>query len=553
MKVNVSYKFLITNKTKILSILVCFVSLLSFFYYQSKGYLLAYNDAESHLLISKFVTSGLQSGFAQLGGVWLPLHHLLLVPFSYFDFLLYNGFSGYIVSGLSFVLSILFIYKSVYFLTKSSMASLVSVLVFIINPNILYMQSVAMTESLFIFFLCANFYYFSKFLRNKKTVDVFLSSLFVFFAAFTRYDGWFLVFYESFLLTILGLFDYFTNKKIPSLKVLKIKWLNVVFNTSVFYKNSFLSRISGVFDYVQGYVLTFAYSGIFAIAIWLVWDYLIFGDPLYFTNSEYSASSQQRYLHSISQLPSYHNFLSSLLYFVNTSALNVGLLFFILSIFGMILFFKNNIHDFKSILIGLSLLSVFLFNVLSLYLGQSVIYVPNLTPDTHTNTIFNVRYGLLMLPFVVVFIGYLFSRLDSFFRFLLIIIVFLQLHHFYFENILPIVIKDGLYGMSASYNDPVEDWLADNYDGGLVLTDLYARRFSVLNSGVPIASLVYVGSKPYWTEALKKPNKIANYIIIGKDDYLYKHFINDEINYSILTKYYYKLYEYNDVIIYKKL
>ena len=43
--------------------------------------ILAYGDSEAHLNIAKRVVSGLTPGLAQLGSVWLPLPHLLMVPF----------------------------------------------------------------------------------------------------------------------------------------------------------------------------------------------------------------------------------------------------------------------------------------------------------------------------------------------------------------------------------------------------------------------------------------------------------------------------------------
>src|SRR5882724_2671810 len=53
--------------------------------------IVAYGDAESHLNIAKRVVSSLTPGMAQLGGIWLPLPHILLVPFVYFDVLWRTG------------------------------------------------------------------------------------------------------------------------------------------------------------------------------------------------------------------------------------------------------------------------------------------------------------------------------------------------------------------------------------------------------------------------------------------------------------------------------
>ena len=58
------------------------------------GTVLAYGDAEAHLNIAKRVVSGLTGGLAQLGSVWLPLPHLLMVPFVVDDNMWRTGLAG---------------------------------------------------------------------------------------------------------------------------------------------------------------------------------------------------------------------------------------------------------------------------------------------------------------------------------------------------------------------------------------------------------------------------------------------------------------------------
>jgi hypothetical protein len=45
------------------------------------GYLLLYGDAVAHLHIARRIFDSSNPGFSQLGSVWLPLPHLLLLPF----------------------------------------------------------------------------------------------------------------------------------------------------------------------------------------------------------------------------------------------------------------------------------------------------------------------------------------------------------------------------------------------------------------------------------------------------------------------------------------
>ena len=52
------------------------------------------------------------------------------------------------------------------------------------------------------------------------------------------------------------------------------------------------------------------------------------------------------------------------------------------------------------------LIAPFLFNVLALYLGHSVLFIQGLSGDTW----FNARYGIMLMPSLAIFIGYLFQR-----------------------------------------------------------------------------------------------------------------------------------------------
>src|ERR1700693_6064391 len=59
---------------------------------------LLYVDSISHLEIARRVVSSTSPGLAQLGYVWLPLPHLLMLPFVWSSPLYQNGFAGSILS-----------------------------------------------------------------------------------------------------------------------------------------------------------------------------------------------------------------------------------------------------------------------------------------------------------------------------------------------------------------------------------------------------------------------------------------------------------------------
>jgi hypothetical protein len=65
-------------------------SLLSFAYYFSRG-LTVHQDSIPHLLVARRMLDSLTPGFGQLGGSWLPLPHVLMVPTIWNDFMYQTG------------------------------------------------------------------------------------------------------------------------------------------------------------------------------------------------------------------------------------------------------------------------------------------------------------------------------------------------------------------------------------------------------------------------------------------------------------------------------
>src|SRR6185295_13017237 len=92
------------------------VSVCMFAHYYQNGLGLAYNDARSHLDIGRRVVEGLKPGLAQLGSVWLPLPHLLMVPTIWNDFMWHSGLAGALQSMISFVVTGVLIYYFLRFL-----------------------------------------------------------------------------------------------------------------------------------------------------------------------------------------------------------------------------------------------------------------------------------------------------------------------------------------------------------------------------------------------------------------------------------------------------
>ncbi len=88
-------------------------------------------------------------GLGQLGGVWLPLPHLLMLPFIGKMEWWQNGMAGAWPSLICYVISVMGMFR----LARRMMAprwAVVATAFFGLNPNLLYLSTTAMTEPLFL-------------------------------------------------------------------------------------------------------------------------------------------------------------------------------------------------------------------------------------------------------------------------------------------------------------------------------------------------------------------------------------------------------------------
>ena len=182
----------LNGSLKVFHVFPVFPSLVAFLFFFTKSTLL-YFDSKAHLQIARGVTDGLTPGLAQLGGVWLPLFHALMLPLIWIDPLYRLGIPGNLISMISFVLSSILIFKLSNLILKDIKSALLSTALFCLNPNMLYMQSTPMTESLYILTFISSLYFLARWIVNRRHKDLLLSALCVFLASLTRYEGWSLI------------------------------------------------------------------------------------------------------------------------------------------------------------------------------------------------------------------------------------------------------------------------------------------------------------------------------------------------------------------------
>ena len=158
-----------------------------------EGWTLYYGDAEAHLNIARRILDSRTPGYGQIGTVWLPLLHLLLLPVVSHDELWRSGLAGAIPPAVCFVLGVTFLFAAVRRVYKSAAAGGVAAALYALNPNALYLQSAPMTEAVFFATLAALLYFTVRFRETQGLGSVVGAGIAAFAGTLTRYEGWFLI------------------------------------------------------------------------------------------------------------------------------------------------------------------------------------------------------------------------------------------------------------------------------------------------------------------------------------------------------------------------
>ncbi len=159
-----------THGYRLVTVCACVASLASFFWFFWHGELLLYGDAVAHINIARRVFDSRTPGAVQLGSVWLPLPHLLSMPFLVNDWMWRSGVGGSIASMIAYVFAVVGVFRLVRGRASRFAAWLAAGLLGL-NPNLLYMQSTAMTESIFLAEVIWAVVYFDEFVRGLRTAD----------------------------------------------------------------------------------------------------------------------------------------------------------------------------------------------------------------------------------------------------------------------------------------------------------------------------------------------------------------------------------------------
>ena len=384
------------------------------------------------------------------------------------------------------------------------------------------MQTTAMSEAIFISTSIAIIYFFLKWTYTQSLGYLILLALSVNAATLTRYEGLSILFSSVLIVLVVSLL--ITKKKSKA----------------------------------EGNVVVYFTLAFLGFALWTIYLAAIFGDPLYWKNY-YAAPITVTGVTSVKYLQSGSLFPAIWKYFTSIVWMN-GLIPVIFSIAGYTIFIYRAIKK-KSFLLMPFLvpMALYLFMVLTLMrntpIGQPDLNLKNImSPNTSHLGEFNIRYGLMMLPWVALGSLFLFNIKNVFLKILLVLLFGIQLFSYIkpvysviFQT--PIAIHNSV-GPGGEVAKAYVNWLKKNYDGGLILISAKKHDPQMFQLGYDYKTYIHEGTQIYWKTSVKNPKKYAKWVIFdysSPEDEVTK-FLKDS---KILKEDYVLVYNFLEMRIYK--
>jgi 4-amino-4-deoxy-L-arabinose transferase-like glycosyltransferase len=508
----------------LLALIACVASVSSFLFYYRQADLLLYGDAIAHINIARRVFDSKTPGLLQLGTVWLPLPHLLMMPFLISTEMWRRGVGGSIPSMAAYAFGVIGMFR----LTRSAfggksgtrgpvrIAAWIAALVYAANPNLLYMQATAMGESLYLAFFLWALVYFTESVQGDAAALA-KSAICLAAACLTRYDGWFLA------------------------------AAMIAVAVVVFFRGRRAQATSAFLWPTQSDLLKFVLISAAAPALWLAYNAIVYRNPLEFANGPYSAKAIEQKTQSSNRPghPGSGNLLLSARYFVKSAEANVAQnqwlqrTWLLLTVAAMLAIASKSKMGHtgpdRTVLWPLAfLLAPLPFYALSIAYGGVPIFVPNWWPFSH----YNVRYGLQLLPAFAValaVVAYTVLRASGWslrlrLACVLGVVVLVAGSYASVWRAVPVSLQEARVNMRTRNQLQLEvaSWLEKLPPDSTILMYMGDQVGALERAAIPIKRTINEGNhrvwkRPYdpdglWERALADPGKYADYVLAFDGD-----------------------------------
>jgi hypothetical protein len=462
------------------------------------GTMLLYGDAVAHLGIARGILDTRHPGLANLGGVWLPLPHLLMLPFVGRLDWWQNGMAGAWPSLICYVLSVM----GFFCLARRVLAprwALVATAFFGLNANLLYLSTTAMTEPLFLALLVWMLVVLVEvreaiFTEQLRTVTgrLLVLGLLVFAATMTRYDGW-----------VLG----------------ALIWCCVAYSL---WKHPSIRRRVAV-----GFVV-FTLLALAGPLLWFWYNHVFGHDWLDFMRGPYSPAAIDRKTSppGSHKYWGWHNPAWSLMLYARTAQVDAawwetGWLVAAAALWG----------GWKAWHCRLDRATLLLWFPLPFYVyAISYSSVPIFIPQLYPHSFYNSRYGMEMLPALALYGTYALAGLAARFGagrelatrliapvagLLCVVNLVLMLHA------TPLVLKEAMVNSRGrlALEEPIAKQLEGLPPGSMVLMDNSDHMGALQAAAFPLRQTIDPNDYYGWKHGLADPASTANYIFatVGSD------------------------------------
>lgn len=422
------------------------------------GYVLYYGDAEAHLNIARRILDSKTPGAEQIGTGWLPLLHVVLIPFVMHSNWWQTGVAGAIPTAACYAIAAIFLFAAAERALQSPAAAFTVMAIFLLNPSMRYLGTTPMTEPLFAAAFAALLFATLWFRDSQSIWAIILAAVASNAASLTRYEGWFVIPFVCLYLLLAA----------------KNKWLAVLFG---------------------------ALASLGPLA-WMAHNRFYEGDPLEFYRGQWSALGiyRRQLAQGMMPYPGDHDWRKAIQYYWTAVKLAVGLATLALAAVGIFAAFWKRAW-WPVVLLTLPPI----FYVMGMHSAGNPIFVPTLFPFSWYNT----RYALAALPLAAFCAGALVMFAPGFWKWLVALAVIAipafawGLHPesiCWKESEVNSVVRREWTAKAASF-------LKANYRPGDGIIFPFGDMTGVLReAGIPLRESLFDGNGPVYTAALENPD-----------------------------------------------
>jgi hypothetical protein len=536
----------------VIALLVSSLSVGALLHYYKWGQILLSGDAVAHINIARRVFDSRTPGPLRLGTVWLPLQHILTIPFIISDWGWSSGIGGAIPSMVGYVLGALGMYRLVRGGLQSMgatsglarLAAWLAAAIFAANPNLIYLQTTALNEPISLALLVWAMVFFTEFAQfalrgepEQASRRLGWCGWLLMCGMLVRYDAWFAgcAFIAAALVVIVaaskGADTGGRRSAIGDRRFLPPDHRPPTTDNPL--PGTGRHRENG--DFLRRAFVHFVLINAIVPVLWFGYNAAEWGNPLEFATGPYSAKAieQRSRQPGDPHYPGWHSPYVAAEYFLRNAKLTLGETsaqprspagiwekpWLPLALAGTLLV----IVAARGLLPWLLLWVPLPFYALAISWGSVPIFIPQWWPYGYVNT----RYGLQLLPAVAVFVAVTFYFLlaagrSRWWRIAVTLAACALVAGSYasvWRNV-PICLREIRANGAARYA----------LDGRLgKVLELLPRSSTLLmytgdhtgalqRSQIPLRRTINEGNKKLWRAALQAPAASADYVIAAAGD-----------------------------------